>query len=88
MDSSVCIVLMVILILCFALLLAWLAAKNEDPNCVKLTMLPPEQPERGCAEVKIETSDSCVILSLQALPTEKSKEAFSHPAPADGADSE
>lgn len=62
MDSSICIVLMIVLILCFALLLAWLAAKSDPLCCVRLTVTP--NPAANTSEVRIETPNGALELTL------------------------
>ena len=83
MESSVWIVFLLILIRCFALLLAWLSAGAAGGPVLKLTLLP--QPPGGRRQdIRVESGDACFVLSVCA--DAQAPRPVSSPAPADGAD--
>ncbi|MCI2047623.1 MAG: hypothetical protein LKJ90_07905 [Faecalibacterium sp.] len=87
MNSSICIVLMVVFLLCLALLLAWLAAREEQAGCIRLTLRPPEMAGKQ-TEVTLESKNGAIVLTMRPQPEEDVPcgEAVSRPAPADGED--
>ncbi len=84
MESEIGIALLIVLILCFALVLAWLAAKGDPACCIKMTVLPPR--EAGSSDVRIETPNGAVILSLRCCTQETGQ--ISPPVPEGAADPE
>ncbi len=87
MNTNLCIVLMVIFLLGIALLLAWLAAREEQAGCIRLTLRPPEMPENR-TEVTLESKNGAIVLTMRPLPKGDAPcgEDVSRPAPADGED--
>ena len=85
MDSRICIFLLILLLLCFALVLAWLAAKSSDPCSIRLSLLPQEAP--GTQTVQIDTPTGRFLLTLQ-VPAESCGAKTILPAPNDDEDPE
>jgi hypothetical protein len=78
MESGICIVLLILLILCFSVLLAWLAARDEGAESVRLTVLPAEKPG-GSPAVELRTQSGSVILSVCGAPAPLPGEVSSLP---------
>lgn len=84
MNTDICIVLLVVMILCFALLLAWLAAKPETISSVRLTV----RPEEGAVNsIRLETPNGALLLTLEDCRV-ADLSSVSHPVPVGDEDPE
>lgn len=84
MDTGFCIAVMVLCLLCFAVLLAWLAVRGDPYGGAQLTFYPPEKPQEADYRIRIDAQGQLFLTILDG----EDGAAFSPPAQADGEDRE